>query len=129
MSSQGVWLLLLSLLWNLAQSSRTSLRQLTAAPQEGSANPNSAFAQLQELETEFQQISANDQSHMRKLLFNVQLRQVLKKKIQAELNKLDTDNQFLQGAVARVQEMEAAERSNAQLGASSKNQLVQLKKQ
>lgn len=130
MSSQGAWLLLLSLQASLAQGSRSSsLRQLAAAPLVGSADPNSAFAQLQELETEFGQISANDQSHMRKLLFNVQLRQVLKKKIHAELQRLDSDNAFLQGAVSHVQEMEQAQRNNAAIPSSTNKALMQLKKQ
>jgi hypothetical protein len=92
-------------------------------------NPNNAFVQLKELQTEFEQISANDQTHMRKLLFNVQLREVLKKKLQAELTRLDDDNEFLQGAISRVKEMEAAEHGGAAVAAATSKALVQLRKQ
>jgi len=94
----------------------------------GSDNPSNAFVQLKELETEFQQISANDQTHMRKLLFNVQLREVLKKKLKAELQRLDDDNEFLQGAIGRVKEMEAAEHGGAAIAPATNKALVQLRK-
>merc|ERR1719388_170915 len=95
----------------------------------GSENPSNAFAQLKELQTEFEQISVNDQTHMRKLLFNVQLREVLKKKLQSELNRLDDDNEFLQVAISCVKEMEAAEHGGAALAPATSKALVQLKKQ
>merc|ERR1719379_276658 len=95
----------------------------------GSENPSNAFAQLKELQTEFEQISVNDQTHMRKLLFNVQLREVLKKKLQAELNRLDDDNELLQGAIGRVKEMEAAEHGGPALAPATSKALVQLRKQ
>merc|ERR1719240_2364309 len=95
----------------------------------GGENPSNAFSQLKELQTEFEQISVNDQTHMRKLLFNVQLREVLKKKLQAELARLDDDNQFLQGAISRVKEMEAAEHGGAAMAPATSKALVQLRKQ
>merc|ERR1719388_34281 len=94
----------------------------------GSENPSNAFVQLKELETEFEQISVNDQTHMRKLLFNVQLRDILKKKLQAEITRLDDDNQFLQGAISRVKEMEAAEHGGATIGAATNKALITLRK-
>lgn len=94
----------------------------------GGDNPTNAFVQLKELQTEFEQISANDQTHMRKVLFNVQLRQVLKKKLKAELQRLDDDNEFLQGAIGRVKEMEAAEHGGAAMAPATNKALVQLRK-
>jgi len=94
----------------------------------GGENPSNAFAQLKELQTEFEQISVNDQTHMRKLLFNVQLREVLKKKLQAELTRLDNDNEFLQGAISRVKEMEAAEHGGTAMAPATSKALVQLRK-
>merc|ERR1719310_1177132 len=66
---------------------------------------------------------------MRKLLFNVQLREVLKKKLQAELNHLEDDNRFLQGAIVRVKEMEAAERTGSTIPDGTTKALLQLRKQ
>jgi len=94
----------------------------------GGDNPTNAFVQLKELQTEFEQISANDQTHMRKVLFNVQLRQVLKKKLKAELQRLDDDNEFLQGAIGRVKEMEAAEHGGEAMAPATNKALVQLRK-
>merc|ERR1719379_1822371 len=94
----------------------------------GAENPSNAFSQLKELQTEFEQISVNDQTHMRTLLFNVQLREVLKKKLQAELTRLDNDNEFLQGAISRVKEMEAAEHGGAAMAPATSKALVQLRK-
>lgn len=106
---------------------------VVAAPQPAAVveaeNPNAAFVQLRELQTEFEQISANDQAHMRKLLFNVQLRDVLKKKLQAELQHLEEDNSFLQGAIVRVKEMEAAERSGTAVTPMTSQALLSLKKE
>merc|ERR1719160_812408 len=154
MSSQGVLVLLLGLcapalayrvsmrefLENAPQAAAVAPRavqqQQAPAPQAGAPhqevgaeNPSGAFVQLKELQMEFEQISANDQTHMRKLLFNVQLREVLKKKLQAELNRLEDDNRFLQGAITQVKQMEAAERSNAPIPDETSKALLQLKKQ
>lgn len=101
----------------------------STAPGQSSANAGSAFSELEELEAQLEQFRANDQSHLQKLLFNVQLREALAKKMQEEGRRLEVDNRSLQERIKSVAKMEAEERQGVAPKPLGQKALLELRKQ